>query len=263
MDLVNLAIQASLSRNWKEAVKLNTQILKSNPQDVDGLNRLAKALLQTGLKTKSELTYKKVLKIDKYNPIATKGLETIKSFKVEHKSGAVPAPDFTAAFLEEPGTTRTVSLIRLGDVKILCHLQPGDEVLLIAREHCVSIITRNQDYIGRLPDDLASRLRPFIKAGNTYQSWIKSVDVHNKTQPVLKIFIKELFRSAKYRNIPSFPSTEKLSYAAFTPPELVHGNDKPDITTPEEDNDTFSSTAEEKLEAEADENAPPPPVDDD
>jgi hypothetical protein len=253
MDLINLAIQASLNRNWKEAVKLNTQILKSNPQDIDALNRLAKAMLQTGFKTKSEQTYKKVLKIDKYNPIATKGLETIKSFKVERKSGSTPAPDFTAAFLEEPGTTKTVSLIRLGDTKVLSHLQPGDEVQLVAREHCVSIVTQNQDYIGRLPDDLASRLRPFLKAGNTYQSWIKSVDLHSKSQDKqnLKIFIKELFRSTKYRNIPSFPSTEKLSYAAFTPPELIHGDDKPDITTPEEDIDAYPTNAEEKLEAEA------------
>jgi tetratricopeptide (TPR) repeat protein len=256
MDLINLAIQASLNRNWKEAIKLNTQLLKGNPQDADALNRLAKALLQTGFKTKAEQTYKKVLKLDKYNPIATKGLEIIKSFRVERKSASVPAPDFTAAFLEEPGTTKTVSLIRLGDTKILNHLQPGDEVHLVAREHCVSIVTRNQDYIGRLPDDLASRLRPFLKAGNTYQAWLKSVDLHNKSQDKqnLKIFIKELSRSAKYRSIPSFPSTEKLSYAAFTPPELIHGADKPDISTPEEDTEEYPN-AEEKLESETENEA--------
>jgi len=264
MDLVNLAIQASLNRNWKEAIRMNTQILKSNPHDIDALNRLAKALLQTGFKTKSELTYKKVLKIDKYNPIAAKGLETIKSFKVERRTGSTPAPDFTAAFLEEPGTTKTVSLTRLGDTKVLSHLQPGDEVQLVAREHCVSIVTQNNDYIGRLPDDLASRLRPFIKAGNTYQSWLKSVDLFNKSpgRQSVKIFIKELFRSSKYRNIPSFPSTERLSYAAFTPPELIHGGDKPDISTPEEDVEG-GFDPEEKLEPENENSLRPVPEGDD
>ena len=33
---------------------------------------------------------------------------------------------------------------------------------------------------------------------------------------------------------PSFPLTEKLTYAAFTPPELVH-EEKPEITSGEEE----------------------------
>lgn len=254
MDQTNLAIQASLNRRWDEAIKLNTQILRSNPSDLDALNRLAKAQLQSGLKTKAELTYKKVLKLDKYNPIATKGLDTVKNFRVEKSSGSsAPPPDFSSAFLEEPGTTKSVSLIRLGDVKILVHLQPGDSVKLAAREHCVSVINADQEYLGRLPDDLASRLGLFIKAGNTYQAWVKSVAVHDKSQEkhYLKIFIKELTRAAKFKNIPSFPSTEKLSYAAFTPPELIYF-EKPNISTTEEDVEEAPRNPEERLDTEPD-----------
>ncbi len=248
MDPVNLAIQASLNHNWKEAINLNLRILKNRPLDTEALNRLAKAYLQSGLKTKSELMYKKVLKIDKYNTIAIKGLESVKSYRADRNTGTAPPPDFSSAFLEEPGTTKTVSLTRLGDNKILSRLQPGDEVFLVAREHCVSIVNRAQEYLGRLPDDLASRLRPFIKAGNIYQAWLKSVDFLSKSQDKqsLKIFIKEVRRVPKYRNIPSFPSTEKLNYAAFTPPELVyHDLDKPDISTPEEDNEVIPNPEKE------------------
>jgi tetratricopeptide (TPR) repeat protein len=248
-DLNQLAIQASLSHNWKEAIKLNLQILKGNSQDTDALNRLGKAYLQSGFKTKAFSVYKKVLRIDKYNPIAVKNLQALKSFRVIRKKGYVPPrADFSTAFLEEPGTTKTVSLIRLGDSQIVSHLQPGDEVFLAAREHCVSAVTGNQEYIGRLPDDLASRLRGFLRAGNTYQAWIKSADSTSKP-PTAKIFIREVSRARKYRNTPSFPATEKLSYAAFTPPELVH-TEKPNISTPEEDYEQFTE-AEEKLESES------------
>jgi tetratricopeptide (TPR) repeat protein len=246
-DQTKLAIQASLNRNWKEAIKLNLSLLRKNSQDIDALNRLGKAYLQSGFKTKAEATYKKTLRIDKFNSIATKSLEAIKNFRVIRKTGrTTPPSDFSTAFLEEPGTTKTLSLIRPGDTQVISHLQPGDEIFIVAREHCVSAVTGNQDHIGRLPDDLASRLRPFIKAGNTYQAWVKSADLTSKS-PNVRIFIREVSRSKKYRNIPSFPATEKLTYAAFTPPELVH-SEKPDISTPEEDIDE-PLIADEKLES--------------
>jgi len=251
MDLTPQAIQASLSKDWKLAIRLNQQLLKINSADIDALNRLAKALLYSGFKTKSEAVYKKALKIDKYNPIALRGLETLKTYKVERKKDHLTAVDYSSAFLEEPGTTRTVNLIRLGDARVLSRLQPGDEVRLQAREHCISVLNADNEYLGRLPDDLASRLRPLIKSGNVYQAWSKALDIqrNNLANSTVKIFIRELSRSQKYKQIPSFPSTEKLSYAAFTPPELVHV-DRPRTTTPEEE-DADDYTPEENTETES------------
>lgn len=249
MDQSDPAIQASLNHNWKEAIKLNLQILKSQPDNVDALNRLGRAYLQSGFKTKAEASYKKVLRFDKYNTIAIKSLTLIKSFKIEHNKSPYPsASNFSQAFLEEPGTTKTISLIRLGDIKILSRLQPGDEVFLAPREHCVSVINHSGVYIGRLPDDLASRMRLFLKAGNKYQIWIKTVDVLTKSQAHqnIRIFIREISRGTKFSNNPSFPSSEKLTYAAFTPPELVH-SEKPDVSTPEEDVEGFS-TGDDRLD---------------
>jgi hypothetical protein len=266
MELSTLAIQASLNCNWKEAVKLNLQILKENSADVEALNRLAKAYLQLGEKTKAEITYKKVLKIDKFNSISLKGLASIKSFKVGPSTFSQPKI-LSSAFLEEPGTTKTVSLTRLSDSKTLAKFQPGDEVKLVAHEHCVSIVSLiDSEYLGRLPDDIASKLRSFLKAGNTYQVWLKSIDILGKPQAKqsVKIFIKELHRSNKYRHTPSFPSTEKLIYAAFTPPELIH-SEKPDISTPEEDVESLGMS-EDKGDSDAPESDSPHqplPVDDD
>lgn len=184
--------------------------------------------MELGHKSRSHDTFTKVLRLDKFNSIAAKNLNLLKSSRASHApatTSSAPPP----LFLEEPGITKTVSLIRLGDPKTLSGLHPGTPVHIVCRGHSVSSTSPTGQYLGRLPDDLSSRLRPFIHSGNQYSAWIKSVG-----PTFLKVFIKEMVRSSKYKDIPSFPITEKLTYAAFTPPELVH-EEKPDTTSTEED----------------------------
>jgi len=232
-DLVKQAVNAALSGDWKSAVKVNQSLLKQNPKDLEALNRLARAYFETGLKTKAEETYKKVLRIDKFNPIASKSLELLKTSRIVRgpkKTGAYPPP----VFLEEPGLTKTVTLIRPGDPKVISRLHPGDPVMVVPRDHIVSVTSSDNAYLGRLPDDLASRLLPLLKSGNRYHAWIRS------QEGGIKVFIKEIYKSPKHKHIPSFPVTEKLTYAAFTPPELVH-TEKPDVSgTEEQEEVTYS-----------------------
>jgi tetratricopeptide (TPR) repeat protein len=228
MDPVNIAIQAAQKRDWKLAIEQNLVFLKQNPKDIDALNRLGRAYLETGQKTKANEIYEKVLKLDKYNPIAKKSLELIKTMRV-HRQTYTPIITSAPIFLEEPGITKNLTLTRLGDQKIISRLHAGDPVQLTPREHCVVITTMDNEYLGRLPDDMALRMRSYLKAGNKYEVWIRAIDLTS-----LKIFIKEISRSTKFRNTPSFPSTEKMTYAAFTPPNLIY-DDKPIVSTPEED----------------------------
>ncbi|MBI2008176.1 hypothetical protein HYS82_00795 [Candidatus Amesbacteria bacterium] len=196
-------------------------------------HRLGRAYMELGSKTKARQTFSQVLRLDKFNAIAAKNLDLLASSRVSHSplsASSAPPP----LFLEEPGITKTVSLIRLGDPKTLASLHPGTPVHIVCRGHSVSTTSPTDQYLGRLPDDLSSRLRPFIRSGNQYSAWIKSVG-----PKFLKVFIKETVRTSKYKNTPSFPITEKLTYAAFTPPELVH-EEKPDVASTEEDTDSFS-----------------------
>lgn len=236
-DTVNQAVNAALSGDWKTAIKINLALLKQNPKDLEALNRLGRAYSETGQKTKAEEVYKKVLRLDKFNPIATKSLELLKTSRVvrgTQKPSGSPLPP--PVFLEEPGITKTVSLIRLGDPKIISRLHPGDAVTIVARDHVVAVTTPTNLYLGRLPDDLVSRLLPLLKSGNKYHAWIRSVEGG------LKVFIKEIYKNPKHQNTPSFPITEKLAYAAFTPPELVH-TEKPDVTgTEEQEEVTYTDT---------------------
>lgn len=225
-DPAQKAIDAALNGKWAEASALNLQILKVSPQDVDALNRLARAYSEMGNIIKAKRAAEKVIKIDPFNPIATKTLNKLRLAKKGRiASTAAGGPEI---FLEEPGKTKQISLIHLGPTKLLAKLDAGDMVKLACHAHRVSVLTPDDKYIGRLPDDLAARLRKLIKAGNQYEIFIKSTSATE-----VKVFIRETYRAADVASIPSFPA-EKIEYVSFTPPELVRKNEESPIILEEE-----------------------------
>ena len=213
-ELAQKAVSAALAGDWKTAISLNREILKNNRRDVDALNRLARAYSEVGEVKKAKSLSSKALKIDPFNTIAQKSLAKWK--KVRGKRNMGVGKTSAVAFLEEPGKTKIVPLIYLGDSNLLAELDSGDSVVLAPHSHRVTITTHDGKYIGRLTDDLSARLRKLISLGNTYQAFIKSVSSES-----LLILIRETKRAQKILNVPSFPA-EKIEYNAFTPPELVH-----------------------------------------
>lgn len=100
--LTKKAIEASLQQNWKQAVSLNTEILKVYPNNVDTKIRLGRCYLQTRDFTKAKKIFKEVLKTDPINSLALKNLELAKNQKVEcNGNGNLK----TKSLLKEPGTT--------------------------------------------------------------------------------------------------------------------------------------------------------------
>ena len=73
------------------------------------------------------------------------------------KGDKVVSTSFSASvFLEEPGKTKIVSLLHLGDSgKVIANLDSGDEVKFKIGNHRMSVCTLDNKYIGRLPDDLS------------------------------------------------------------------------------------------------------------
>lgn len=204
-DLAQKSISLALEGNWKEAIKVNKEILEGNPSDTETLNRLAKAYFENGNSAKAKSVCQKIIKIDPINSIAVKNLAKWKG--ITEKCPSETKPSNTASFIEESGKTKLVSLLNLGDAKIIGNLNACDEVKLAAHTHRVSLTTAvDGKYIGRLPDDLALRLRRLISLGNTYQVFIKSID-----QKGIKVFIKEIQKSKKSENTPSFPIEKTFS----------------------------------------------------
>lgn len=196
-NLAQKSIQFALKGDWKEAIKVNKEILADDPLDTETLNRLAKAYFENGNSQKARTLCQKIIKIDPINSIAIKNLARWKSLK--DKNPSLIKPSNTASFIEESGKTKLVWLLNLGDSKVTSNLDTCDEVKLAAHAHRVSITTLDGKYIGRLSDDLALRLRLLISLGNEYQAFIKSVD-----QKTIKVFIKETKKSKKSVNTSSF-----------------------------------------------------------
>lgn len=231
-QLAQIAIRAALQGNWVDAEKSNKQILKDNPGDVDALNRLARAQAELGKIPTAIATYKKAIKLDPYNGIARRALERLPKLKKSGKKGKDSGDHIVeTAFLEEPGKTKTISLIHLGDEAVINNLDAGNPVNLAPHAHRVSVETEEGKYIGRLPDDLSRRIIKLTRAGNEYKALVRSVN-----DDKVKIFIKERKRAPQLADIPSFPGSDQGKYVSFTSPELVHDG-RPEVSTLEDEDE--------------------------
>lgn len=219
----DLAIKKALENNWEEAAKINQEIVKANPQDTDALNRLAFSLMKLGKYKKAKEIYKKVIEADKSNPIATKNLKKLESFIKQHVKIANnlgnPA-NLQELFIEEPGKTKIIELKNVADKKTLSLLEPGKSVRIVLKRSKCFIQEDPKKYIGMLPDSIGMRLIRFIKGGNLYQAYIRSVDEKN-----VSIFIKETKRVSRFKTQPSFTSS----------PFLYHSQEEQTEKKPEKD----------------------------
>lgn len=196
------AIDAALDSNWERALKLNKQIISLEPQNVDALNRQAKAYMELGKINLAKKYYSEALKFDPYNPIALKNLKIIKSFKVrggENNTNGQRIKLSAALFLQEPGKTKIVNLLKVAEPQKLSKAFCGMKVNIAIKGKKITVVDENNNYLGVLPDDVSHHLIRLIKGGNKYDLVIKSVKVNG-----LSIMIKETFRSKKFKNQPSF-----------------------------------------------------------
>lgn len=201
LTLSQAAIEAALSSNWDQALKLNKKILKVEPQNVDALARLARANMEMGKSNLARKFYSEVLKYDPYNPIAIKNLKIIKSFKsngVEnHPNGHIKLSP--SLFLQEPGKTKVVSLLKVAEPQKLSHIFCGMKVELVLKNRGITIADQGGSYLGVLPDDISYRLIRLLKGGNKYEFFIKAIKVNG-----LAVLIKETYRSKRFKNQASF-----------------------------------------------------------
>jgi len=198
-NLTHKAIECALKNKWLEAVKLNLEILKDEPDDLDALNRLAKAYFENGMVKDAIKTSRKVLEIDQNNSIALKSI-----LRYKQKLPSKNKQSNLVSFIEETGKTKLTTLFNLGAEKIYSCLCAGEEIRRVTHAHKVSVYTQNNEYIGKLADDISARLRTMIKAGYKYKIFVKSVS--NKQ---VKVFIKG--------DVVSFPREQSESFGEFRP----------------------------------------------
>ncbi len=242
VSLKRQAINAALSYNWEEAVLLNKQIMKEFPEDTDCLNRLARAFFELGKYPQAKKVYQDVLRIDPYNSIAQKNLKRVSSFKKASANGKINGhaekdPSFSkimlspSLFVEEPGITAVINLVKLAEPQKLSLLSPGLLVNLTLKNRHICATDMDDNYLGSLPDDMSHRLLKLISGGNKYQALIKSVKPN-----ALSIIVRETFRSRKFKNQPSFVSDHKAVTYSSDHISLMDDSDEvsPDVQESDE-----------------------------
>ena len=178
---------------------MNKSLITQNPEDIDALNRLGLAYTILGKLKEAKSTYQKVIRIDPLNPIALRNLKKIKEKKFS-STAKLSNSSINNKFLEEPGKTKVVELVNIAQPKIVESLRTGQSLELSIKRLKIFALEGAQ-YIGVLPDDIARRLIKFMKNGCKYEAYVKSATQHKVT-----VFIKEVKKSTRYKDQPSFTS---------------------------------------------------------
>lgn len=201
--LKSQAIQTALKGDWNNAIIFNELILQEDENDIDTLNRLAFALMSTGNLKKAKTLYQKVLELDMKNPIALKNLRRLSdSTCIKFNT------PLNNLFIEEPGKTKVLEILNIADKKNISHLRSGEKLILCIKRMKIFVLDTENQYVGMLPDDVGRRLIKFMKGGNQYEAYIRTVN-NNK----ISIFIRETKRVKRFKDQPSFPSTDKVKFS--------------------------------------------------
>lgn len=185
------AIQAALSGKWSIAVDLNQQIIANDTSNIDAMNRLAYAHAKCGDYKEACDIYQKVLKVDSYNPLATKNLAKFKQYhntpKKNNGKETISSIISPGLFLSDAEKTKTVNLIHLASHDVLQEIAVGIEVYALPKRFELHIKTINNVYLGTLPDDIGHPLLKLFKNNDNPDCRFFVKDVANNR---LTIFIK-------------------------------------------------------------------------
>lgn len=199
------AIDLAIEANWPEAIKLNKKIIELDDQNLEAWLRLGFSYLQNGELSQAEKSYQTALKIQPANQIARDNLRKIhviiKDSYSNKKKVAVNSTRYDPQlFLKEPGKTKIISLVELGQKTVFAKLGIGEEVFLKLKKRKIIIKNGQNEYIGCLPDDLSRRLILFIKAQSVYRIFVKEATVNK-----VVVLIKEIKKGRRVSRYISFP----------------------------------------------------------
>lgn len=197
-DLTQKAIQAALSNDWETAIKLNQEVLETQKDDVEALNRLARALFENGNLKKATLTYKKVLRLDPYNPIASKNLGRLSTLEgTSLKQNNTPSNLSPDLFLEEPGRTKIIKVVDLTSNKSLAALRVGGQLKLSSFHNDVKVAFDGKN-LGKLEEELGPKIANALRSGSKFSAVVKSIQVKESVKDsLLSLFVKETLHSPK------------------------------------------------------------------
>jgi hypothetical protein len=203
-DRAEKAIALALRNKWTEATEINRSILEETPDDVDALNRSAKALLELAEMDEARETLKKVALLAPGNIIGQRNVERLTRAEANGADQVAPTISTTPfsldIFMEEAGKSTTTPLIDTGDISVFQRLTGGEQVELVRDGDRLLVQSRRGDFLGRVPPRLARRLVSLMDGGNRYAA----AALHFADEEV-RVIIRELHQDPSQAERPSFP----------------------------------------------------------
>ena len=203
------AVGLALKGEWERAAQVNRAILEQYSDDAEVMNRLAKALIETGNFDEAGRVLDRLSEVSPHNNIARKNrsrLEQMRSNSVATARQARKATGAPQLFIGESGKSTTTLLCQTPRGLSLALLSPGDPVSLRLEHHHLNVYAEDGRFLGQVDPKLGHRLSRLIEGGNTYAAAI--IGIGDKG---ISITIHETHRNRRLLNVASFPTRAAAS----------------------------------------------------
>ena len=197
------AVDLALKGEWERAAEVNQAILELYGDDVEPMNRLAKALIELGAYADAKEVLERVYEIAPYNNIAKKNRNRLEQLgnsgsTGKHTRKPAGAPQL---FIEESGKSGTTVLRSTPERPVSALVSPGDAVNLVRENNTVNAYSADGEYLGQLEPRIGKRLAGLIQGGNTYAAAVIGTNAQGTS-----VIIRETFRHRSLHNVCSFTS---------------------------------------------------------
>jgi len=204
------AVDLALKGDWDRAAQVNRAILELFSDDVEAMNRLAKALIELGSYEEAGSVLDHLGEVAPYNNIARKNRARLEQMRAQvktndravatslHARRAAGAPQL---FIGESGKSATTVLRQTPRRLSLALISPGDPVSLRLEHHALNAYADDGKYLGQVDPRLGHRLSRLIEGGNTYEAAVIGVNDEG-----ISIIIHETHRDRSLQHVASFPT---------------------------------------------------------
>ena len=228
------AVDLALDGLWDEARSLNEDILQYFPDDIEAMNRLAKANLELGNLSTAKENFEKVLYLSPYNSIAKKNLDRLSLLLKRRTTSQNTKKVAPKLLLEKNGRTGITMLRTCASQDILAHVASGDLVTLEVFNESLRALNSDGITLGYVETKLASRLVKLIGKGNCYDAAVLSA-----TPAKVSVVIREIYRHPSLLGVISFPAVSKEEYPSGINNALLRYEIEKE-SDDEEDDDTWT-----------------------
>ncbi len=245
-DLTREAIDLALKGEWERATEVNRAILELFADDVDAMNRLAKARLELGQYAEARQALDQVIGLSPYNTIAKKNLGRLAQLAAAPspcKSGR-KAAGTPQLFIEESGKSGTTVLHKPAGARVVAGVAPGDPVKLVVQGQVLTVCTRDDEYLGVVEPKLGNRLVRLLSGGNQYAAAVIGVNDRG-----ISVIIRETLRHPSLQGVCSFPSKSKDEHRVYLGEDVLRYVDDHE---PEDGEDEEEGRVKEKEEDDRD-----------